>query len=168
MGLLQKLKSLFGSDQNRQSAGPGSEPDVTVEREPAAESEHAVKGTDGADTGGSQATTSQQTQETDGQQATETVSEAGDEDDETETAETTADHDEHTDTEDTDAEDTDAEDSPSVQEIKGIGPTYADRLSEAGYGTVADLAAADAAAVAEAAQTGEGRASDWIERAQDF
>jgi predicted flap endonuclease-1-like 5' DNA nuclease len=58
--------------------------------------------------------------------------------------------------------------SPDLEEIKGIGPTYADRLSKAGYETVADLAGADAEAVAEAAQTGEGRASDWIERAQDF
>jgi len=159
MELLQKLKSLFGSDQNRQSAGPGSEPDVTVEREPAAESEHAVKGTDGADaTGGKQVT------DTSGQQTDESQNGDGQAAAETEPTEI----EEVTETDDQPGSDEPAVESPSLDEIKGIGPTYADRLQKAGYDTVADLAGADAAAVADAAQTGEGRASDWIERAQDF
>jgi len=147
MGLLQKLKSLFGSDQSGQSTGSGSEPDVTVEREPAAESEHAVKGTDGADTA-----ISQQSQDTGGQQAAGTAPTDGD----------------GTDPTGVQTGDNDADEGLSLEEIKGIGPTYADRLGKAGYETVADLAVADAEAVAEAAETGEGRASDWIERAQDF
>jgi polyhydroxyalkanoate synthase len=53
-----------------------------------------------------------------------------------------------------------------VEAIDGIGPTYAERLREAGIETTADLAAADAATVAEAAQVGEGRASNWIEQAR--
>jgi polyhydroxyalkanoate synthase len=62
----------------------------------------------------------------------------------------------------------DVAESHSVEEIKGIGPTYAERLEAAGIGTVADLAASDATTVAEAAETGENRAGDWVERAQDF
>jgi polyhydroxyalkanoate synthase len=53
-----------------------------------------------------------------------------------------------------------------VQSIDGIGPTYAERLREAGLETVAALAEADAEAVAEAAGVGVGRAENWIEQAQ--
>jgi len=52
-----------------------------------------------------------------------------------------------------------------VEAVDGIGPTYAERLRAAGIGTVADLVAADAATVAEAAETGEARARDWLDRA---
>lgn len=55
----------------------------------------------------------------------------------------------------------------SVDAIKGIGPTYSDRLSEAGIETVADLADADREAVADAAKTGETKAGSWIERARN-
>jgi len=56
----------------------------------------------------------------------------------------------------------------SVEEIKGIGPAYAERLAEIGIESVADLAAADAEAVAEGASVGEKRATTWIERAGEF
>lgn len=129
MGLLEKLKSLIGANEDRQSpASGGSESDVTVEHEPSAESEHAVKGTDPS--------RAEQT-------ATEPTT-AG--------AEST----------------TGTAESPSVEEIKGIGPTYANRLEAAGIETVADIAAADVAEVADAAQAGEGRVSDWVERARNF
>jgi polyhydroxyalkanoate synthase len=59
----------------------------------------------------------------------------------------------------------DADVDVDVQSIDGIGPTYAERLREAGVETVADLAGADAAAVAEAADVGVGRAEGWIEQA---
>lgn len=49
MGLLEKLKSVFGSGDGRQSSETG-QPDVTVEHEPSAESEHAVKGTGPSET----------------------------------------------------------------------------------------------------------------------
>jgi predicted flap endonuclease-1-like 5' DNA nuclease len=58
------------------------------------------------------------------------------------------------------------ETSEPVENIKGIGPTYSDRLSAAGIETVAQLADADPAAIADAAQTGTTKASDWIDRAQ--
>ncbi len=135
MGLLEKLKSVFGGS-DRGTAAASGDPDVTVEYEPDAESEHAVKGTDGA-------AGSVEADETDG-------SDAG---------EATADE--------TDADEAaDAGTSESVEAVKGIGPTYSERLDEAGIETVADLAAADAAAVAAAAETSVSRAEDWIERAR--
>jgi polyhydroxyalkanoate synthase len=63
--------------------------------------------------------------------------------------------------------DTDDGGSESVETIKGIGPTYRDRLEAAGLGTVADLAASDTETVADAAETSESRAEDWVERAQE-
>lgn len=55
----------------------------------------------------------------------------------------------------------------NVQDITGIGPTYAERLAAAGIETVADLAEADAGSVSEAAETSQSRARDWIEQARD-
>jgi len=65
-------------------------------------------------------------------------------------------------------EDDDAStDTEPVENIKGIGPTYSDRLESSGLGTVAALADSDAETVAEAAQTSEGRASEWVKRARN-
>ncbi|MFB6311503.1 MAG: helix-hairpin-helix domain-containing protein [Salinirussus sp.] len=61
----------------------------------------------------------------------------------------------------------DEETAPNIQEITGIGPTYAERLADAGIETIADLAEADASSVAEAAETSQSRARDWIEQARD-
>ncbi|MFC7059362.1 helix-hairpin-helix domain-containing protein [Halovenus salina] len=58
-------------------------------------------------------------------------------------------------------------DTEPVETIKGIGPTYSDRLESNGLGTVAALADSDAETVAEAAQTSEGRASEWVKRARN-
>lgn len=70
--------------------------------------------------------------------------------------------------ESTDTAETDeSPDGESVEKIKGIGPTYRDRLSEAGLGTVPKLAESDPATVAEVAQTSEGRAEEWIKRAKN-
>lgn len=55
-----------------------------------------------------------------------------------------------------------------VAEIRGIGPTYSERLTEVGIETVADLAAADTEAVAAAAQVSESRASDWQTQATEW
>jgi predicted flap endonuclease-1-like 5' DNA nuclease len=53
----------------------------------------------------------------------------------------------------------------SVDVIKGIGATYADRLGEAGVETVADLAASDPETLSEESGISEGRLSNWIEKA---
>lgn len=52
-----------------------------------------------------------------------------------------------------------------VDEIKGIGPAYSERLGEIGIETVADLAAADAADVAERTTVPEKTVRKWIDRA---
>ena len=67
-----------------------------------------------------------------------------------------------------DEESSDDEGSQSSQdelsEVDGIGPTYAERLQDAGYETQAQLAEADAEAIAEAAQTSVERAQEWLDQ----
>ena len=50
--------------------------------------------------------------------------------------------------------------------IKGIGSAYADRLSEAGIETVADLAHGDAESLSEETGISEKRLQNWIDRAK--
>ena len=52
-----------------------------------------------------------------------------------------------------------------LESIDGIGPTYAERLREAGIDGPAALADADPEAVAEAAEVPVSRAEDWIDQA---
>ncbi len=54
-----------------------------------------------------------------------------------------------------------------LEEVSGIGPTYAERLREGGIVTIAELAAADADRVADLAGVGTDRATDWIIQAQN-
>ena len=61
------------------------------------------------------------------------------------------------------SEEPDAGDAPEVDVVNGIGPTYADRLREAGIETVADLREAEAERVADVAEVSESRAGEWIE-----
>jgi len=53
--------------------------------------------------------------------------------------------------------------SPEIETVDGIGPTYAERLREAGIGTVEDLAASDPETVAEIAEAPPGRVKDWFD-----
>ncbi|NKE36839.1 helix-hairpin-helix domain-containing protein [Natronococcus sp. JC468] len=64
-----------------------------------------------------------------------------------------------------DGEPSDTPDEP-VDVIKGIGPAYADRLADAGVETVAELAAADAAALESETDISEKRIQGWIDRAK--
>jgi len=52
-----------------------------------------------------------------------------------------------------------------LESVDGIGPTYAERLREAGIDGLAALAAADPEVVAEAAEVSVSRAEDWIGQA---
>jgi predicted flap endonuclease-1-like 5' DNA nuclease len=165
MGLLEKLKSLFGSGEERPASGPG-DPEVTVEHEPAAESEHAVKGTDATATGGptDAAATGETSDATATGEATDAASSGGAAG--ATASDATADAGEVTAATGTAASGGEG-DSPPVEEIKGIGPTYSDRLAAAGIETVADLTGTDPETVAEAAETSRSRAEGWVERARE-
>jgi predicted flap endonuclease-1-like 5' DNA nuclease len=173
MGLFEKLKSLLGlggSSETDESTADSLDVGITVEREGDDRDGHASTSGDetaeGATAGGtgSTATTTGGVSASDAAATTGSGSES-----DTATATGAAPAPE-TET-DTDTEtDAGSEDrrvpSEAVDVIKGIGPTYAGRLSNAGIETVDDLAAADAAAVADSADVPEGRLEDWIERAK--
>lgn len=67
---------------------------------------------------------------------------------------------------DVDTGDADADGTP-VDEVKGIGPAYSDRLAEIGIHSVDQLAAADAEDVAERIAVAEKTVGKWVDRAQD-
>lgn len=52
-----------------------------------------------------------------------------------------------------------------LTDVPGIGPVYAERLSDAGIDSAHDLAVADPAFVAAAAGVSEERAAGWIDAA---
>ena len=173
MGILDTLLSLLGlggsSDDDRR------ETTVSVEREANTETEAAVKGTDeaAAGTDASASTESLVDGTSEAAEPAEAV-EAGSVGTELDTAtaesegETTGEHEATVDIEDAEGEEAEAEaDAESVEVIKGIGPAYAERLANAGVHSVADLAAADAADLADAIDLSETRVGRWIERAQD-
>jgi predicted flap endonuclease-1-like 5' DNA nuclease len=156
MGILQKLKSALGMDSSGR-ARRRTEPDVTVEREPSAEGERAVK-TDDAEESGAPTGAEDDPADDEDDSATEEPADSAPADDGSATEESA----------DPDADaDESAEPSPSVEEITGIGATYAERLEAAGIETIADLADSDLPTVVEAAQTNESRAQDWLEQARD-
>jgi polyhydroxyalkanoate synthase len=55
------------------------------------------------------------------------------------------------------------ESSPDVETVDGIGPTYAERLREAGIETVEELRETDVETAAEVAGAPESRADDWFD-----
>lgn len=55
---------------------------------------------------------------------------------------------------------------PPVTAIDGIGPVFAQRLTDAGIGDVATLASSSPDQVAEAASVSAARARSWIEVAE--
>jgi len=135
--------------------------DVTVEHEPDTSSEDAVKGTD---TDGTGTSADVEPAEVSGD-ATSDDADAG----ETDTDHAVDATDDHTETDaddDAAATETAAGAGVDLEEIKGIGPAYADRLRDAGVEDVAALAAADAAEVADQTGLGEGRIANWIEQAE--
>lgn len=137
------VKGLFGASKSGDESAE-TETSITVEREADETESEDIEGDD----------------ET-GEQVDEEPAPEAETDDET-----TADDVDDTADDDDDTADTEADDP--VGEITGIGPTYSERLGETGIETVADLAAADPAGVAEAAQVSESRAADWITQAEEW
>lgn len=150
MALLEKIKRKlgFGSESSDQGAG---ETTVTVEQE--ADGSVADGRPAGVETAGA-ASTAPDDEAASG--AEETVDESED----------------AVDPGDAPSADPDAtepgSDGDPVDQIKGIGPAYGERLAEMGIETVDELAAADPVDVAEGASVGEKRASRWIDRAEQF
>ncbi len=164
MSLFQKLKSALGLSETRSSgSGHSEDVDVTVERAPSTEDEDAVKGTETASSE-TEAAADSADGESDGQSAEEFETPA----DETD-AEISSDTESN---ETADADDGDgveaAERTAPVTELKGIGPTYSDKLASADIETVSELAGADAAAIAEETDLSESRITGWIEKANDY
>ncbi|AUX08240.1 hypothetical protein AArcSl_0590 [Halalkaliarchaeum desulfuricum] len=154
MALLQKLKELLGIGGGDERSERG-DTEVTVERDP----EPEVVGEAGED---------EAPEDIETDEAPEDDEEAVGEESEEEQPD--ADDDKDDDGEDESGEEPATEpdeDGEPVQNIKGIGPAYAERLEGIGITTVTQLAAADPEAVAEEAKIGEGRASTWIERANE-
>lgn len=54
-----------------------------------------------------------------------------------------------------------------LEEVDGIGPTYAERLRDGGIRTIAELAEADPEDIATFAGVGTARAEDWIQQAKN-
>jgi predicted flap endonuclease-1-like 5' DNA nuclease len=157
MGLLSAIKSALGLSD---SAGRAGGTDVTVERESDATNERAVKESDPdeIETAGAteaDATSHDETGTTSADSGTAEADSPG--------GDGSVEGVDESDQKDGESSETDGE---PVDEIKGIGPAYADRLAEAGVYTVADLAAADAAELDDATDIGGGRLETWIERAK--
>ncbi|WP_238477375.1 helix-hairpin-helix domain-containing protein [Natranaeroarchaeum sulfidigenes] len=53
-----------------------------------------------------------------------------------------------------------------LEDIKGIGPAYAERLADVGVESIADLAAADPSAIAAESDLAESRVENWVEQAK--
>jgi predicted flap endonuclease-1-like 5' DNA nuclease len=163
MGLFDTIKSILGKSES--TSDQSGETSVAVEREPGDEAisesgevdEPVAEPTDAA---GSTESIVDEDAATEPTEAAEPAEAAG-----PESEDITTDVD---DTGPEPEETADATESPSVQELKGIGPAYGERLADAGVGTVADLAEADPEDLAERTTVSESRLREWIERARDF
>ncbi|MEF8843522.1 MAG: helix-hairpin-helix domain-containing protein [Haloarculaceae archaeon] len=161
MGLLDTIRSILGLDDGSdRRTGPRST-DVRMEHDPDepttvdAGSEAAVKGTDAAASTGSLVEEPDEPGE-----AAEPAEAAGPTPDDPGTG---------TDagaTEGIDADGMDPDDE-SVRVISGIGQAYGKRLADAGVGSVADLAEADAADLADESGISEKRIADWQASARE-
>mgnify|MGYP000740104673 CR=1 FL=1 len=164
MALFQQIKEILGLNSGEsdtetpsRNAGDTENVAVTVEHEPDTESEDAVKGTGADSTGSSTEETSTDVEAATAESDESVESEAA------ETGETASD----TETEESASAPTGSAGTEDVQSISGIGPAYAERLAEADVETVADLAAADAEAVAETTGIALSRVEGWIDQARE-
>lgn len=150
MGLLESLKSALGLGSSRDT-------------EPDASSERAVKEPTGAAGGTSQSDSA----DTGGDTTADTDAEAAAHADESPDEPTGADAAEPAET--TEPVPEAPEDGHEhVESISGIGPAYAKRLGDAGIESVAELADADADALADETGVSAKRIRRWIERAEEY
>ncbi|ELZ27409.1 hypothetical protein C475_05805 [Halosimplex carlsbadense 2-9-1] len=194
MGLIERIKSALGlgaSSSTSQPAAsstdgpsPGEDPgaagdgasgdgvDVTVEHEPATASEDAVKGTDtatdSASTTAAEPTDAEVDTDSEAETETDTETDSGTEtDDAADAADAAGDADDAAaDEEPSAGAPTDPAPDAELEDIKGIGPTYAERLREAGVDGVGALAESDAAALSEETDIAESRVENWVEQAK--
>jgi predicted flap endonuclease-1-like 5' DNA nuclease len=184
--ILRKIKQLLGMGSADSDDG-GAEQEVVMQDDatsPDTETEAAVKGvddeTESDETGGEGDVDEPVAAETEAAASTESLvdEEGASEDPETraEPAETTGaaegegekeETTEEPDSPDVDTGYADAEDGTPVDEIKGIGPAYSERLDEVGVHNVAQLAAADPAELAERITVSEKTVGKWVDRAGD-
>lgn len=162
MGWLDTIRTLLGFDSDDRGKDRSTVA-ITVEKEPDATSERAVKEpVDSADADGRESTGDEDEtreiapEEDDGSEVEETAS-AGD--GESEGEETTP--------EAGDEAEPDDGEGVTLTDIQGIGSAYADRLEKAGIADVDALAAADPENLAERANISTKRIQRWIDRATD-
>lgn len=170
MGLLSKLKSLLRGDDSSKTQ---RNVDITLEREgatagePDTETEEAVKEPVAEETDAAASTESlveeavEEGEASPEERAEPAEAGAGQPDAEDMTTDVAdVEPDEGDEVADTDAE-------ADVELLKGIGPAYAERLSDAGAGTIGELAEADVDALADDIDVSPKRVGRWQERARD-
>lgn len=171
MGLLDTIKSVLGigttTERSEEAAtGPAGETSVAVEREPGSEEiseaedveEPVAEPTDA--TGSTESIVDEEAAASDATEAAEPAEAAG-----PESADVTTDVEETGPDPESEAP---VDEAPTVQEVKGIGPAYGERLVDAGVVTVADLADADPEELAEQTGVSKSRIREWIDRAREF
>jgi polyhydroxyalkanoate synthase len=67
-----------------------------------------------------------------------------------------------------DEDEADGFDDTDLDQVRGVGPAYAERLREAGIGTVSELAAADPEALAERIDVSTSRVTEWVDHATEL
>ena len=149
MTLLDKVKSLLGLETSRPESADDRDVGVTVEHEPDDEEEADAETAEEAES----------EEQTESEPDTESEEQTESEPD-TESEDSDVRADDKSETEESSESDGDLED------LKGIGPSYAEKLGDAGIETIADLADADAEKLAAETDLSEGRLEDWIERAR--
>jgi predicted flap endonuclease-1-like 5' DNA nuclease len=158
MGLLDAIKSALGIGKT--TTKQAGETSVAVEREPDNEAEEVeepvAEPTDAA--GSTESLVDEEAATSDATEAAEPAEAAGPEPEDV-----------TTDIEETDPEGAaPAEEETTVQEIKGIGPAYGERLIEAGVVAVSDLVDADPERLTEQTGISDSRIREWIDRAREF
>ncbi|MBX0302623.1 helix-hairpin-helix domain-containing protein [Haloarcula salinisoli] len=150
-GAAEPGDSAADSDDAEDEAPAADEFETLADEDETAEEAAAdAEAADAEETGEAETEGVDETEETDAEETDDADAEAVDEAEET-----------------TDTETVEGSTDP-VTELNGIGPAYGDRLAGAGIETVGELAAADAAELADQIELGESRVAGWIEQATEY